>query len=134
MSLVCFVTQVLSTLTITLAKSETAETYKPGVIEAPGPRLTSLPPFCGVAAKMRPAQCTYSSYGNYSKVGLHCLTQPPLFWRSYMRIFLRLTSSSPFVKINLLGWHTRGDEKVLHLGASWVPAGAPPRKRGLHPL
>jgi feruloyl esterase len=45
---------VLSDTTITLAKSETAETYKPGVIEAPGPPLTNLPPFCRVAAEIRP--------------------------------------------------------------------------------
>jgi len=46
---------VLPDTTITLAKSETAETYKPGVIEAPGPPLTNLPPFCRVAAEIRPA-------------------------------------------------------------------------------
>ena len=45
---------VLPETTITLAKSETAETYKPGVIEAPGPPLTNLPPFCRVAAEIRP--------------------------------------------------------------------------------
>jgi feruloyl esterase len=45
---------VLPDTTITLAKSETAETYKPGVIEAPGPSLTDLPPFCRVAAVIRP--------------------------------------------------------------------------------
>jgi feruloyl esterase len=45
---------VLPDTTITLAKSETAETYKPGEIEAPGPPLTNLPPFCRVAAEIRP--------------------------------------------------------------------------------
>ena len=45
---------VLPDTTITLAKSETAETYKPGVIETPGPPLTNLPPFCRVAAEIRP--------------------------------------------------------------------------------
>jgi feruloyl esterase len=40
--------------TITLAKSETAETYKPGKIEAQGPQLTELPAFCRVAAEIRP--------------------------------------------------------------------------------
>jgi feruloyl esterase len=45
---------VLPDTTITLAKSETAETYKTGLIEAPGPPLTNLPPFCRVAAEIRP--------------------------------------------------------------------------------
>src|ERR1700733_14369853 len=45
---------VLPDTTITLAKSETAETYKPAVIEAPGPPPTDLPPFCRVAAEIRP--------------------------------------------------------------------------------
>ena len=45
---------VLPDTTITLTKSETAETYEPGVIEAPGPPLTNLPPFCRVAAEVRP--------------------------------------------------------------------------------
>jgi feruloyl esterase len=45
---------VLPETTITLAKSETAETYKPGVIETPGPSLTNLPPFCRVGAEIRP--------------------------------------------------------------------------------
>jgi feruloyl esterase len=40
--------------TITLAKSETAETYKPGKIEAQGPPLTDLPAFCRVAAEIKP--------------------------------------------------------------------------------
>jgi len=46
---------VLPETTITLAKLETAETYKSGLIEAPGPPLTNLPPFCRVAGEMRPA-------------------------------------------------------------------------------
>jgi len=44
----------LSDTTITLAQTETAETFKPGMIEAPGPPLTNLPPFCRVAAEIRP--------------------------------------------------------------------------------
>jgi feruloyl esterase len=39
---------------VSLAKSETAETYKPGPIKLPGPPLTNLPPFCRVVAEMRP--------------------------------------------------------------------------------
>jgi feruloyl esterase len=49
---------VLPDTTITLAKSETAETYKPGVLMQPvpiGPPLTNLPPFCRVAAEIRSA-------------------------------------------------------------------------------
>src|SRR6266702_4768160 len=44
---------VLPDTIITLAKSETSETFKHGVIEAPGPPLTNLPPFCRVAAEIR---------------------------------------------------------------------------------
>lgn len=40
--------------TITFAKSETAETYKPGKIETQGPPLTDLPAFCRVAAEIKP--------------------------------------------------------------------------------
>jgi feruloyl esterase len=45
---------VLPETTITLAKLETAETYKTGLIETQGPPLTNLPPFCRVAAEVRP--------------------------------------------------------------------------------
>jgi feruloyl esterase len=45
---------VLPETTITLVKLETAETYKPGLIETQGPPLTNLPPFCRVAAEVRP--------------------------------------------------------------------------------
>jgi feruloyl esterase len=40
--------------TITLAKAETAETYKHGKMEASGPPLINLPAFCQVAGEIRP--------------------------------------------------------------------------------
>jgi feruloyl esterase len=44
----------LPNTTITLAKSETSETYKAGKMETSGPPLTNLPAFCRVAAEIRP--------------------------------------------------------------------------------
>ena|ERR1700730_16575107 len=62
---------VLPDTTITFAKSETAETYKPGVIEAPGPPLTNLPPFCRVAAEIRPTPDSRIRFEVYRKGRKH---------------------------------------------------------------
>jgi len=45
-----------------------------------------------------------------------------------------LRSSQPLAKGNILRSCSHGDEASFHLGAFWVPAGAPPRECGLHSL